>query len=36
MENSERQLNASESKSESTETKREGDGPSFAEFLLNV
>ena len=36
MENSERQAASSESKSESTETKREGDGPSFAEFLLNV
>jgi twitching motility protein PilU len=36
MENSERQVASSESKSESTETKREGDGPSFAEFLLNV
>jgi twitching motility protein PilU len=36
MENSERQSTASESKSDSTETKREGEGPSFAEFLLNV
>jgi twitching motility protein PilU len=36
MENSERQVASSASKSESTETKREGDGPSFAEFLLNV